>query len=822
MHWRPLRLALLVLLVASLLLPFFATAQPSGTPAARVDTPPDVAPPPRVYVGLYLHDISNLSLGEGTYDIDADLWVKWLGAFDPDEIRFANASDIERETLEVARDGDWHSARWRVRGTLRGDFPVQDFPLDRQAITVQLELPRSKGELVPDLAGSGISHRFSITDWNWSNEFRPVVSTVRYPSDLGSIVDEGRSAEVRRVSFEVALARPLMPVILKLFLPLAVVALIVFLSLFVPPDSLQPRLTMCVTGLVACFAFQFSIADVMPSVAYLILADVLFITVYILAIVCVAIAVAGHVFHVNGKRALAERIQRTARVLAPLAMATAVYWALPSVPEAAAVSVAELPAVERNPSTRDVVRIGTLSALLGPSSAMHAASNWGASYALPDGRQHALVVERMPRIDNEDMRFLADGTLQVTWTLREDARWSDGTPITAKDMTLPLELRPDTRIARMDTVDDRTVVLTWNERIVDALRAPTLWPSSHMLNTVDTDDEAAVRRYLMFGLRPTTGPYHVIEQDDARVVAVRNPHFLLPAASIARIEVYRFETSGALREALQRGDIDIAQPNALSNEDFALLRDASAMSAVETPSATFVFLGVALRDAPWDQPAARKALLQAIDRKRLAASEWGEASSVADVPSTAILPENFPRTAYNPEAARATFEALGLIGTEVLVQWAPPFSQSFVDRIAADLEAVGLVPRVEAVRSSARLWAGQRYEGLLLHALRVERSSPSTQWWALRSSGNRHADDERHAAWTDADFALLDKMEHALFRERRTQLQARVDRRWAEALPMIPLVFAGERVVVDPALRGWERTADGPFGITMDTWYFEE
>ena len=182
----------------------------------------------RVYVGIYLHDISKLSLSDGTYEIDADLWAKWLGEFDATEIRFANASDLEFDVLDTERDGEWNSARWRVRGTMRSEFPVHDFPLDRQAVRVQVELPRSKGELVPDLAGSGVSHRFSITDWNWSPEFRPVMTTERYPSDLGSITDEGRSSEVRRVSFEVPLERPIMPVILKLFLPLAVVALMCF------------------------------------------------------------------------------------------------------------------------------------------------------------------------------------------------------------------------------------------------------------------------------------------------------------------------------------------------------------------------------------------------------------------------------------------------------------------------------------------------------------------------------------------------------------------------------------------------------------------
>ncbi|NLE48588.1 MAG: hypothetical protein GX614_09315 [Sandaracinaceae bacterium] len=789
--------------------------------SARADddnSPTASAPTSRIYVGLYLHDISNLSLGEGTYDVDADLWAKWYGDFDPDEIRIANASDIERETLELSRDGEWHSARWRVRGTLRGDFPVHHFPLDRQAISVQLELPRAKGELVPDLAGSGIAHRFSITDWHWSPDFRPLVTTERYPSDLGSLVDEGRSAEVRRVRFEVALERPLTPVVLKLFLPLAIVALIVFLSLFVPPDALQPRLTMCVTGLVACFAFQFSVADVMPSVAYLTLADSLFIIVYILAIFCVTVAVAGHVLLARNQEALAKSIGRGAATVAPVGMVIAVLVSIPSRPPETPEPLAEAPKVERNASQKDLLRIGTTAPLRVAYSAIGAASYWGLTYE-HEGRAQPLVLERMPRVENDAMRFLSDGTLAVTWRIREGARWSDGTPITAADIVLPLELRPDPRIESIEIVDPRTVVLRWSDRVVDAIRAPLLWPSQHLEASIDKDDEAALQDYLTNAVRPGTGPYQIESADESRIVATRNPHFALAPAAIARVELSRFEDSAALSDALRRGEIDLTTPNALSPEAFDAFENAPRFHAVEGPSSSFVFLALPLRETPWDNPNARRALLSAIDRAKLALDEWGDACRVAELPSLEELPPGSNPSRYAPD--REAFEALGLVGTEIPIRWAPPISESFVEGIAANLEAVGLIPRLERVENTWPAWLAQDFEGLLVHQLRVERSANPAQWWALRSVAGRLQTEERHNAWTDEVAELVEQYEHALFRERREQLRQRLDRAWLEALPLIPLVFAGERIVADPALRGWDRAAEGLFGRTMDTWYFK-
>ena len=43
----------------------------SGT--ATADTP-DL---PRVYVGVYLHDVSSFDQPNGVFDVDVELWAKW-------------------------------------------------------------------------------------------------------------------------------------------------------------------------------------------------------------------------------------------------------------------------------------------------------------------------------------------------------------------------------------------------------------------------------------------------------------------------------------------------------------------------------------------------------------------------------------------------------------------------------------------------------------------------------------------------------------------------------------------------------------------------
>src|SRR5688500_139512 len=178
------------------------------------------APAERVYAGVYLHDVAKFDQKDGVFDVDFELWAKWLGGFTPDKLRIANSAETERTLLGEESDGAWRSARWRVRGTLRGEVPLQRFPFDEQTLAVVLELPAHDGELVPDLAGSGMRERFSVTGWLYEPEFIPRTAKGTYRSDLGSVTHEGKPTQVNRVAFEVKVRRPLLMAATKLFLPL--------------------------------------------------------------------------------------------------------------------------------------------------------------------------------------------------------------------------------------------------------------------------------------------------------------------------------------------------------------------------------------------------------------------------------------------------------------------------------------------------------------------------------------------------------------------------------------------------------------------------
>ena len=130
---------------------------------------------------------------------------------------------------------------------------------------------------------------------------------------------------------------------------------------------------------------------------------------------------------------------------------------------------------------------------------------------------------------------VADSSDLFTFTLRSDVAWSDGTPVSATDVAFTFGALADAdvdspyratlaAVARVEALDNRTVVVTLNQPDCSALHAlhqPVL--PSHRY-AVDFSDLAASP----LNAAPTTsvGPFRFVEQRaDGTVVLAANPTF---------------------------------------------------------------------------------------------------------------------------------------------------------------------------------------------------------------------------------------------------------------------------------------------------------
>lgn len=784
--------------------------------------PLSAAPAERVYAGVYLHDVAKFDQKDGVFDVDFELWAKWLGDFTPDKLRIANSAETERTLLGEESDGAWRSARWRVRGTLRGEFPLQRFPFDEQTLAVVLELPAHDGELVPDLAGSGMRERFSVTGWLYEPVFVPRVAQGTYRSDLGSVAFEGKPTRVNRVAFEVKVRRPLLMAATKLFLPLLVILLVALTALMVHPKWLDVRSGVGVTALLACFAFQFSVSDTMPSVSYMTIADTLFLVAYALTAVLLLVSVVAAWLHDRGKQKTWQRLDIATLAVVPVVLIVVMSSAVRS-PEARAAAAVPALGGLRPPSARDVVRIGTNQLPSASGGLAARGASWGTVRTELDGSRVAALVEQVPSISNDALRFLADGKLEVTWRLRPNLRWSDGQPLTAEDLRFALRVSPDPRIVEAKVTSPQQLVVRYADRVAIALESITPLPKHALEAVFEKGGYDAVREHRRAHVVPGSGPYRVVDfKAEDHAVLEANPHFVGTKPSIRRVEIRRYADDAALVQAFEAGQIDLILPNAISPETAHALGQRRPDAVKIRPSEVQTFLHADLHNPLLNALDARRALLMAIDRERMRADIFGDAGRASHVPVPGAAPEGTEIIGYDPTKARRELERTGLLGQRIKLFHGPsPVDKRIAERIVGDVAAAGVTLEASQVEKLADLYRKRKHGGLLLSSTTGERDSAPEKYWSLPTVDGKFDRTHRSTAYDDTIAALVEREERALYSERREQIRDALFVQYSKRLPSLPLLFLADRIVAVPELRGWSEGSGVNFGTTLERWHFQ-
>ena len=241
-----------------------------------------------------------------------------------------------------------------------------------------------------------------------------------------------------------------------------------------------------------------------------------------------------------------------------------------------------------------------------------------------------------------------------TFTIREDARWHDGLPVTSADVLATVRVMrgvgssatasgawADVTVA---AVDNRTVRFTLATPVAGVLEAATqpLLPA-HLVDAVSPADIGSTS----YARAPVgTGPYRVVSIDSTAAVLER-PTVGVGSEAPRRIEVRFYDTPDALAAAFRSGEVDAAEGLPPSTRSTAM---AAEVTAVSYPTTTLTSVVLNLRpDHPELRTAAvRQALLAGIDRARIVGEALGGDARVA---ATLVPPESW---AFDARGAGST------------------------------------------------------------------------------------------------------------------------------------------------------------------------
>jgi peptide/nickel transport system substrate-binding protein len=313
-----------------------------------------------------------------------------------------------------------------------------------------------------------------------------------------------------------------------------------------------------------------------------------------------------------------------------------------------------------------------------------------------------------------------------TFTIRPDANWQDGAPVTADDVLYTVGLLQDKAYRGPFADAFRGVVVTaLGTKIVRFLLPEAYAPfagsttvallPSHLLS-VPFGDLARQP----FNLRPVgTGPFKVSELDARQVTLVRSDDFYRTKPARSRpfldkivLRFYRDETEALA--ALARGEVDGA--GGLSPLDAGRARTLKTVDLFSLPTNDFtaLFLNVRPTKPVFRDRIVRQAIASAIDRGKVLQVAADGRGSVADefVPSTSwAFARDVPRYSFSTADTRALLDGADWVDHDgdgirdkggVALRFAiatsdEPPRLAAARQVADDLAAVGMRVDVRAV-----------------------------------------------------------------------------------------------------------------------------
>ncbi len=262
---------------------------------------------------------------------------------------------------------------------------------------------------------------------------------------------------------------------------------------------------------------------------------------------------------------------------------------------------------------------------------------------------------------------LSPDGLTYTFTLRKDARFADGAPITSADVVYSLERASDPALARspqaaiylgdivgvrekiagkadhisgLSAADDRTVAIK-----ITSPKSYFLAKLSHVTSFVVDRRAVEADGGGDWTEHPNgSGPFAIERWDhDQLLVLMRNLNFYRDTPKLDRV---RFLMGAAASNAMllyEQGDIDVTDVPAYALARVQDTGNSLSKELLRVPQLSLYYLGLNVTMPPFDDPKVRQAFALLIDRARVAEVTLDGAAEAA----RGILPPGMP--GYDPQ-----------------------------------------------------------------------------------------------------------------------------------------------------------------------------
>jgi peptide/nickel transport system substrate-binding protein len=534
--------------------------------------------------------------------------------------------------------------------------------------------------------------------------------------------------------------------------------------------------------------------------------------------------------------------------------------------------LAALPALA---AERDQLTIGIIQfpAMLNPNIDTMAAKSYVLGFAVrpftvfdADWKIVCLLCTELPSFANGQAvaTELPGGKkgIDLTYTIRADAAWGDGAPVTTDDVKFTYEVgrNPQSafsnaelyrRIDSIDVKDDKTFTMHVNKLTYDfeAIDDFVLLPA-HLERTAFAEP-AQYRLRTLYATDPTNpglynGPYRIAEiVSGSHILLEPNPHWAGPKPPFRRIAVRAIENTAAMEANLLSGGIDMIAGELGLPLDEALAfdkRHGGEFNIVYKPGLTFEHVDVNLDVPTLADRRVREALLLGLDREAISKSLFGGRQAVADSfvePLDAGFTADVPHHLYDPAKAQLLLEDAGWkaqpdgsrrnadgksLSLELMTT-AGNRSRELVEQVLqSQWKKIGADIRIK--NEPARVLFGEtvphrKFELAMYAWVSAPENAPRSNFHSdeIPSAANSYAGQNAPGYKSAEMDRIIDALEIELDKDKRKTLWAEAQRLYATDLPSLPLYFRSDAYVLPKWLTGVKPTGNQyPSSLWVTDW----
>ena len=478
-----------------------------------------------------------------------------------------------------------------------------------------------------------------------------------------------------------------------------------------------------------------------------------------------------------------------------------------------------------------------------------------------DWKNSCLLCTELPTIENglAKIEDLPDGKkgMAVTIKLKPDLKWSDGVPVTAKDIAFTWKVGKDpnsgfsnvnpwTRATKVDVVDDHTAVLHLGSVMVSYNQWDEILPE-HVEGPI-YDKATGGGDYLKatsYNRAPTTtglydGPYMITQYDSgAQIVMEPNPSWTGAKPGFKRIILKHIENTAALQANLLSGDVDMVAGEGIGLTIDQVLdlrkQHPNDFTYIFKPSLTYEHIDIQKDNPVFKDLKTRQALLYALDRKSLTDKLFQGLQPVAATWVNPLNPNYTKDTAeypYNLAKAKSLLAEAGWKpGADGICRDAAGNRLSFELQTTAGNRLRELVEQVLQSQWKAacieatikneppRTIFGETLKKRIYTGMVMYGWSSAVTESPLRTLGTEQIPTEKnnygganYIAFSNPDMdAAIARMDGELDPAKQKADWAIAQKIYAEQLPVVPLFFRSEPHIVPKWLKGYAPTGHGDF-----------